>query len=284
MKTPVLISLLLISLALKSQTIFPDNGLWYQKYHSIAWGHGGEVLWDITEYSNYAVNGDLIVNDKRYLKLYNYNVFEGYIYVDSLKVYFGVNIDSLRLLYDYGLNVGDTFQFYGPDYPYGYSQLNLQVISTDSLMIGDENRKRITFSNFSGYGAGPVWIQGIGDVNFGGIELDYSYVAWYANSTTLLCFSEGGVNIYGNCVTSVPFIGMVPLVSPNPADGLVILNLQQFAKPVCIQLLSADGRMVIQQETGESSLKIDLPEEGKGMYFLVVTDKYKRETAKIIFH
>jgi hypothetical protein len=283
MKTPVLISLLLIGLAMNAQTIFPEDGSWYQKYHSIAWGHGGEVLWDITEYSNYTVNGELIVNDQRYLKLYNYNVFESYIFVDSQKVYFGDNIDSLRLLYDYGLNVGDSFQFYGPLYPYGNSQLNLQVISTDSVMIGDEMRKRIVFSHFSGYGAGPVWIQGIGDVNFGGVELDYSYVAWYANTTTLLCFSEGGVNIYGNCVTGVPDIEREPLVFPNPADRQVTINLQHFAKPVHIQLFSADGRLVLHQETGEPSLQIDLPQECKGLYFLVVTDKYRCETDKIIF-
>lgn len=282
MKIPVFISFLFLVTVLNAQTIFPENGSWYQKYHSIAWGHGGEVLWDITTYSTYAINGELIVNDKRYLELYNNNVFESYIFVDSLRVFFGENIDSLRLLYDYSLNVGDSFQFYGPSYTNGNNLLNLEVISTDSILIGEEMRKRITFSDFAGYGTGPLWIQGIGDVNFGGIELDYSYVSWFANTTTLLCFIDNGINLFGNCVTSVPDIKAAPLFTPNPSEGPIQISFSNFSKPAHIRLFSSDGRLIYNSDCLNNSLDIDLSSKGRGLYFLEISDINKRAVEKVI--
>ena len=173
-----MLMLIVFTTTAQSQGVFSDNGSWYRKYHSIAWGHGGEVLWDITTYNTYWINGDTLINGNTFYKLYDGNAFAVYITTDSLKVYCGEDPGNLRVLFDYGLEAGDSFEFYGPDYPYG--TLNQTVNMVDSVMIGGVIRKRIHFQNFECYGSGPLLIEGIGDVHFGGIELNYSYVAWYA--------------------------------------------------------------------------------------------------------
>jgi hypothetical protein len=282
MKKILLISLLLFSISLCAQTIFPDNGRWYQKYHSIAWGHGGEVLWDITTYSNFKVQGDSVMNGSDYLKLYENNVFSGYILVDSLKVYFGNHPDSLYLLFDYGLSLGDTFHFHGPNYTGGNDNLTLSVISTDTVLIYGVYRKRILFSEFPGYGAGPSWIQGIGDVNFGGIETDYSYVSWANNTNTLLCFSQDGENIFGSCAVGLTEPEKVGQIGPNPSHGIFTMRINDQEVPYNIQVYSSTGQLVESRTPGNLIESFDLTSEGKGLYFLRTIGKNGSKTFKVI--
>jgi hypothetical protein len=282
MKKILLISLLLYSISLSAQTVFPDNGWWYQKYHSIAWGHGGEVLWNITTYSNLKVQGDTVINGSDYLKLYENNVFSGYILIDSLKVYFGNHPDSLYLLFDYGLNPGDTFQFHGPNYSGGNNGLIRSVISTDTVLIYGVYRKRILFSEFSGYGAGPAWIQGIGDVNFGGIETDYSYVSWANNTNTLLCFSQDGENIFGSCAVGLPEAKTAGHIGPNPSAGVFSVWLDDSERPFSIQIYSSTGKLVESRTPEKQVESFDLTGKGKGLYFLRMIGKNDTRTYKVI--
>lgn len=274
----VMLMLIVFTTTAQSQGVFPDNGSWYRKYHSIAWGHGGEVLWDITTYNTYRINGDTLINGNTFYKLYDGNAFAVYITTDSLKVYCGEDPGNLRVLFDYGLEAGDSFEFYGPDYPYG--TLNQTVNMVDSVMIGGVMRKRIHFQNFSGYGSGPLLIEGIGDVHFGGIELNYSYVAWYANTTTLLCFNSNGTNIYGECTTGISYSNPAPRVYPNPSAGHIGIDLSGFSLPVTITMLTTDGRLTGTWKSADDRFQIF--SRNKGIYLLVISDGSSRSVQRVV--
>jgi hypothetical protein len=274
-KLVFIIIILLISISIvKSQVCFPDHGTWNQKYHSIAWGHGGEILWDVTYYNTYRVTGDTTFGDSTFYRLVKNSSLNYFVYEDSEKVYVGSDPSSLRLWFDYSLNPGDTFQFYAPNYSAWPYVLRLQVSSADSVMIQGVMRKHIVFEEIPGYGAGPEWIQGIGDINFGGLEMDYSYVAWYGNTMTLECFTQSGQNIFGVCTLDVPENITNSLVHPNPSSGLFRVNTHESVYPLYIDVLNIEGKRVYSGPifTKEDAL-INLTTLAPGVYLLRITDR-----------
>jgi hypothetical protein len=280
MRTLFILLITLGVLVVKAQSVFPDNGIWEQKYHSIAWGHGGVVLWDYTTYKQYSINGDSVAGGTTYLKLFFNSYFSGYITVDSLTVKYGSNADTMRILFDFGLMPGDTFVFHAPH----YSQAVLQstVESVDSVMAGGIYRKRITFADFPGYGAGPVWIEGIGDVTFGGIELDYSYVSWIGNSTHLICFIENGENIYGSCVVGIREDIAGTRLWPNPTTGPVSIDLKYTGKPILAEVYSNSGKLLLTETFNSNTGFLDLSNLKEGMYFVVTYENTNKTCRKII--
>lgn len=279
--TSVLLVCFFMLSQLSAQTVFPDNGLWRQKYHSIAWGHGGEVLWDFTTYTSYRIQDDTIIDSVSYKRLLKNGEFCNLIITDGLKVLCGTHPDSLRTLFDFGLNPGDSFQFNGPNYSYGSEGMKRVVLSTDSVLIGGEYRKRIQFSRFPTYGTGPLWISGIGDVNFGGIELDYSYVSWENNTTTLLCFSTNGSNIYGTCTVGLEEIKHKVDVFPNPASDFASVDLSADMLPSVIKLYSLSGALLQEKNTNEENTLLDVSSLQSGVYLLRITGKGKINNLKL---
>lgn len=274
-----IIFLLLSTISLSAQTVFPETGRWEQKYHSIAWGHGGEVIWDVTEYHTYASSGTTVINNQTFTLLNLDGSFDSFIQTDGLKVYRGINTDSLQLFFDFGLNPGDTFRFPAPNYSAYPYELLLEVVSVDSVHIGGETRRRIRFSDIPGYGPGPLWIQGIGDVNFGGIETDYSFVAWYANTNSLECFLDNGIKVYGLCTVGTELEQMKSKLWPNPCKGALYLQLDPSRKPVQISVFLSDGRLVKVIETVQLIQEINLD---KGVYLLKINESGRSETVRVI--
>lgn len=276
MKKPVfVIIILIISISsIKSQVYFPDHGTWNQKYHSIAWGHGGEVLWDVTHYNTYRVTGDTTLGDSTLYRLVKNSSLNYFVYEDTDKVYVGADLNNLRIWFDYSLNPGDTFQFYAPTYSAWPYVLKLEVSSVDSVMIKGVLRKHIVFEEIPGYGTGPEWIQGIGDINFGGLEMDYSYVAWNGNTMTLECFTQSGQNIFGVCTLDVPEPVTNSCLHPNPSQGIIWLNIPEASYPLKIEALSTEGIIVYSGSifTKENGI-VDLTSLPAGVYFLRITGK-----------
>ena len=75
-------------------------------------------------------------------------------------------------------------------------------------------------------------------------------------------------------------------IFPNPADDLIYLALDASRElPVSIQLFTADGRLLIEQETTllpNQALPIDIADLPKGIYFVQVTTATDRVSAKVV--
>jgi len=280
MKALIILFIGLISQAATSQKFIPDHGRWDQKYHSIAWGQGGEVLWDITAYKTFTTEGISVINNKSYQNLYLDNFFNGYLLTDSLKVWYGSNPDSMWVLFDFGLRTGDIFTFHAPHYSTLYLQST--VSSIDSILIKGEYRKRVKFSDFPGYYTGPEWIEGIGDVNFGGIEPDYSYVVWWGNSTTLQCFAENGENIYGLCTLGIPESESGCNLWPNPTTGILSFELKNPCKGIKADIFDVSGKKVFSIKSESPKVQIDISDLQAGVYFLFFKDRDRIISRKII--
>jgi hypothetical protein len=279
MKNIFIFLLAIITTIASAQSVFPDHGLWEQKYHSISWGHGGEIIWEYTTYSNFSIIGDTVSQNDTLLKLFKNQQFNGYIYVQNQKVFYGTHPDSLRILFDFGLNPGDTFTFNASSYSYGILQST--VSSIDSVLIKGEYRKRINFNNFPGYGAAQ-WIEGIGDVNFGGIELDYSYASWQGNTNTLLCFSQDGLNLYGTCTLGIPETAASFNIWPNPTTGPITIRSNFSGRPQKIFIFDDIGRLILEDVFKSLEAEIDLPDFKKGIYLIVIQKNGESTCRKIV--
>ena len=279
MKNIFIFLLAIITTTASTQSVFPDHGLWEQKYHSIAWGHGGEIIWEYTTYSNFSIIGDTVSQNDTLLKLFKNQQFNGYIHVQNQKVFYGTHPDSLRILFNFGLNPGDTFTFNAPSYSYGILQST--VSSIDSVLIKGEYRKRINFNNFPGYGAAQ-WIEGIGDVNFGGIELDYSYASWQGNTNTLLCFSQDGISLYGTCTIGIPETAASFNIWPNPTTGPVSIVQNLSGRPQKILVFDETGRLILEETVKSLAAEIDLTGFNNGIYLIVIQNNKRITYQKIV--
>lgn len=152
-------------------------------------------------------DNDTTINGKLYHKLYNSEdtIFTekelcGGIREENKKVYFYA-LDSLSypmeqtipgteyLLYDFSLKVGDiitrdSFRISGPD---------LFVSKIDSILIGTEYRKSITFDNVWYL----TWVEGIGSLR-GIITMNGPYPTGYGSMNNLICFRQNNEILYHN--------------------------------------------------------------------------------------
>ena len=150
------------------------------------------------------------------------------------------------------------------------------------MLVKGEYRKRIKFDAFSGYGSGPEWIEGVGDVNFGGIELDFSYVAWWANTNTLICFSQDRVNIYGKCDLGVPEENPGAKLWPNPTCGPLSIELDFRGRAIPVYVYDATGRLVYSEKFENKLAYIDLSGMKKGIYLIAIKENENYTYRKII--
>ena len=239
--------------------------------------------------SIYYIDGTMIINGKSYYKIYeegyyyesptnpqypcsySYNytgVFRGAIRTENGKTYgFSEGLTrSPELLMDFTLDVGDTL--------YSFICQNGKVIeSIDSVLVGDEYRKRFNFTN-SWYCS---WmIEGIGHER----GLFESMDDPFENSSTLICYGEEGIPLFGNqnCDITVGIsekscmINKV-IIYPNPTKNIITLNLsKQSLRITKYSISDIYGKMLLNKEvnTNNQKLIINLEEYKSGIYILFI--------------
>jgi len=139
------------------------------------------------------LEGDSIYNGIEYQKISFSNDFfssdnSGLTRVDNEAVYF-IPKDSLNevLLYDFNLQVGDTFHI---DPYFQITNINfVTVIEIDSIMTNDGiNRKVFHFSE------GTNWIEGIGAL-YGSTTFPWYFLS-LSGDCHLYCYSENSMDVY----------------------------------------------------------------------------------------
>ena len=240
------------------------------------------------------LNQDTIIDSIKYHKLFSFSdtifteenaTFIGGIREDSLKrVYYkGKNIfepyicdshpDEEKLLYDFSLNVGDTFRL---NHSYAFFENSFLVVSKiDSFLINNKYRKKIVF-NYDFY---DYWIEGVGniphgllytsDINSSTCDLDNTLICFKQNNTLLYMDSTyNKCYFYYDDITENETFEKNIKISPNPVTDISILDFSKFNDIKIINIYSLDGTLVKQINTkGKNKIFINKKNYLSGMYF-----------------
>ncbi|MCB0619766.1 MAG: T9SS type A sorting domain-containing protein [Saprospiraceae bacterium] len=255
-----------------------------------------------SECVHYAINlfeisGDTTIANTNYKKLLHrrhsdpvFNYLGG-LREDSLKrVYylgqqipnyhycFDQNYEEELLLYDFGLEEGDSIQFSTPLPSYFYK------VHVDTIEIGGHFRRRITFeSHFF------EWIEGIGDIHWLFMPLCYCH----EHCWSLVCFSGKDLSLdYSGNISGVKDCETVDVGERRRTPARLFPN--PFAEVLSIELEETDlwqvaiydllGRQIYSRQEFTQSLTISAENLPEGIYLVVVrsADGQVREVAKVL--
>ncbi len=280
-----------------NQKSFSDTTLWHM-HSEFAWteGVGGPVHHENFNTYRIVIN-DTIIQDTLYQLLYDCNSnfspndfsFLGYYKNINNRIYFGNKIDSMKLVYDYNLNIGDTFRFFSEKYTEPESYL-VHVIDVDSVYINNRYRKKILFENFSGTNISPCWVEGIGDYNYGLLE-HYGRIIFCepqpGGQSILQCFTENDVSIIGDCKISIGLSEVKEQkynVYPNPFKNIINIEIDKKIKNGVLKLYNEQSVLVDLRHITKSNIQLNYQDLEKGIYLLIITNKdllFKKTIIKI---
>jgi hypothetical protein len=294
MKPLLLFACIILSFGAFSQSNvykpFPlvDGATWKVKWQ----GEGCVVSGNPQTYSHhvryqYTVQGDTIINADNYKKLYmgpvigfpylncfpqlpfiGWNGYVGALRQDTAakKVFFYPENDTLEyLLYDFGMQVGDTVIGY-MNMTVGYAGPYV-VSGFDSVLIGSEYHSTITVD-------GQSFIEGVGS-SFGLLES----TRYFEAGSQLVCFTLNGDNFVGlpyDCdmeLTAIQENNTSSIsVFPNPASTVFTVRVDN-AQKLTIQLFNLTGQQVGSYSVVGNQLSIPRNNLPNGVYILqIVTE------------
>lgn len=197
------------------------------------------------------------------------------------------------LLYDFSLEVGDTFR----SKIFGDNEFYLLVEEVDSVVLEDgSSRKRLKLScsnetdtiNFSHYGL-RTWIQGVGDTR-GLIAVSTNCLK--DQNTSLLCFKQKGNQVwnnysgYGCWIVGIDDIAKKSFnVYPNPVENILTVQFQNWHNIIDWRIYDIEGREIKSGRNINTDTFIitGLNALGSGVYFLhVMDDEHNVGVQKII--
>ena len=282
---------------------FPDStGAW------VMTGIGYGSPWDEDIYWPYRnfVDGDTMIASKNYTKIWegNSNILDttfflnlvGYYRVDSLKVFYlhafylnegsanGFPMDTVEyLLYDFGIQPGDTFDLAG---------INTGAIvldSIDSVMFNGNYYRRFNFNpnTLNYYSPHPIyWIEGIGSST--GI---FPFLLYFENDLIFHCFHENDDSFAFNLAGGTSCFD-IPLsiseahksnidVYPNPVSDYLIIENKN-ASPAVLQIYDLFGMLLLDVALNDSINEIDLSMYSEGSYLVTLYSQNESVHQKIV--
>lgn len=172
----------------------------------------------------------------------NYRAYIKRASVDPNNFFRGDFGTGYELLYDFGLNVGDTA------YLLQYSSNPIVVTTVENIIIQNQNRRKLILSN------NEEWIQGFGSTLHPLISKMHLFERYFeVCSGDLEYFGNSPIDMfyYENetvCSLSIDEIndkkGYTLKVFPNPTmDGCIIIEIEKIENSIDIQLIDAVGKV-----------------------------------------
>ena len=300
-----LISILFINIIGYAQTYKPfpvDSATWGFLYIS------GAGYSNTKEY----VKGDTILGGNTYHKVYSggnnlvgfYKVLAGFYRESNKKIYGKVLYyadTSDILLYDFNLNIGDTFYDKQKDLSNSWITYKYKLVSVSMTTLTSDTRKKYDFnfvgfqgaSSYSnlGYGCNFSWIEGIGYTKgiFGtrspyseGTQCYIANIVSNASFANLVCFEHKNVQYMAqSCLTlglKERTINSSINIYPNPSNGMLTLQLEDATlSNYNLKLINVLGQEERMDELVKQSeiITLNIQRLKKGIYFLQVFDSGK---------
>lgn len=259
-----------------------SNAFWTQTRYipTDPGGTGGTPIQYVYSYVNFGTT-DSIAGMKYYELFTTVDVDfpTGHYRIDSNKVYYrqdyattwdtenqhGVYTNGEYLLYDFGIQIGDTFDL----------TQNEQVIliSIDSIQIASNYYRRFNFDPYT-YQAPPneyYWIEGVGSsVGF------YPYFNNFEDFLIFECFSEDSI-AYIPAGSICGFVGLYESkqdfkVYPNPTNDFISIEIHS-SSPIIGYIVNVEGKELMRFEISEKSNSIDVSSLNAGVYFIRVNEQ-----------
>ena len=296
-KILLVIIVLMFGHSMLGQNYFPfptDSAKW----NCLDWWQWSPDDIYLTNYQ-YLMEGDTIINEKTYKKIYTQNIdftgdliYLGGLREDTLKQIFffpheaiypdppptgGLsfpNDTSEHLLYTFNnLSVGMIL-------PINVGNTVIEVVGIDSILIGNEYRKRYQIDN-SSLASQEYWIEGIGST----LEL-FSPFTWdFEWSNYVLCFTDS-ITYYINspygedsCHYELPtsineFETIKLIVYPNPADDIIRISGIDETGPQTVEIYNTLAQLVLSQTFNSFDSEIDVRNLKPGLYFVKQISKH----------
>lgn len=252
--------------------------------------------------------GDTLIESQNWLKIYSTSDstfqndldFQGFIRTDESKVFYKETGSSpTRELYDFDIEVGDTFEFniniYGT-----YHEKYQTVIEIDTVEINGVQHKRIKFSNELPDGMVYIpgtlfkeeWIEGIGSLKSpifpaNGFTIDTEW----GEKVDLTCSFVNETQYFHNDEYSECFIydvlGLKEIhqnhfeIFPNPVENQ--LNIKTTQNGVYnIEIINSQGETIIKTELNGAKSTINVENLKNGIYFIKIENNNSLQTIKFI--
>ncbi len=298
MKTSLLVTIILLfSNSLYAQSEFaPIGAVWTQ--NAIAYDQGGPTFHPLKDFFTIECIGDTVINNLSYRKVGEY-----LIYQEQDKIY-NFWEDSLRLIYDFDVSVGDTvlFELIGCNYsPDQASPFHFEVTEVDQIIIDQISLKRVKCSSlipsaFPDY----EYIEKIGSINrvventFGCSTFPETKLDW------LRCYSDNEISYQSeeflshsesDCefqsllnATTNPFNQLSFSMYPNPTENTLYFSItEKTIGLVTVQIFNTIGHKLFEEEISlNDNNEISLNHFEKGTYILKVLDEKARVGIKKI--
>jgi len=199
------------------------------------------------------------------------NIYVGAIRNDTGKVFLNKGYQD-ELIYDFTLLPGDTLDTY-------LAGNDLVIESIDSVMIGDEYRRRFNLFNPDGY---SNWIiEGIGHEK-GLIEPMYLPLE---HASEFYCYAENHEPVYPEEATcdlainiyEISFVNSLLNIYPNPSKGIITISFKgKYRNIINLKIFSPLGQIIVNSPwsiiQGLNESTIDISSVNSGIYVAVLQD------------
>ncbi len=265
---------------------FPDSNATWNVVNSF------RDFGNLTNYKNFKfqIIGDTIIQQQNYHKIYE--TFSQVSYVGGIReslqkeIFFRPDTASQeRLLYKFGLNVGDSARIYRLG-----QWVSFRVSRIDSVWVGNQFRKRYDMTT-PVFGLRDQWIEGIGS-NRGLLFPSFWYE--FENSFQLYCFELNGQLVYqssnalfwGRCynvfVWGTQELAVQVTVQPNPVKHFLQFawtGLSQDA--LSLTIYDAAGQIRLRQQVQENS-PVSVETLPNGLYLYELAHQKAKKLGKFV--
>ncbi len=243
------------------------------------------IFWPETIYIHYQFLNDTIINGQSYEQLYlkdlslpeiKWRPLNTFLREEQGKIYSTNNDLSESLLYDFSLNVNDTFHLQTNS-----TNCVFLVTAVDSIALSNtEKRKRITLIQANepnptqpeyGYN---YWVEGIGSLTS---LVNYGRSCYTDYDLDLLCYYEESGLAYensnnSNCLLTSIKATPIPTIKifPNPSQDFFFIE-----SPETITNLNIYNNLGQLMKIDFNSQQVDISHLSKGIYFIHLQTKDK---------
>ena len=301
-KLLILTVAIILSQSIQGQTYysFPsDTATW----NCLTW-HQWSPIDILLINSEYLLQGDTSLNGISYHKVY----YKELDYTSTTPEYIGgIREDSIKNIYFFPKSVNmpfisksvnfpnDTSEhllytfdslYIGMTFPINSSNTTISVIGIDSVLIGNDYRKRYEVQNYNMLSY-DYWIEGIGSTKDLLSPFTYEFEWWFFT----LCFTDTSTyyinspNGEDSCHYSIP-LGLNEIktsevvIYPNPASESILIELEN--RKGIVNIYNCQGKIVIKDIVVESREKIDVQALQPGLYILEFSTKKEKNYTKFI--